>query len=172
MTTQDDGALDEAPLLIGSLLFEGLDQFDLTGPFEALSRIPNATLRVYAKSPGGVRDARGLRLAPDATLAEAPQLDVLHVPGGAGQQALMDDAETLDWIARQAAGARYVFSVCTGALICGAAGLLVGRRATTHWASQHLLPYFGAIPVEARFVIDGKLFTTAGVSAGLDGALS
>src|ERR1700733_10112294 len=115
-------------LQIGSLLFEGLDQIDLTGPFEVLSRIPNSTYPIFGKSLDPVRDIRGLRLAPDATLADAPQLDVLHVPGGYGQEALMEDAEVLDWISRQAAGARSVFSVCTGALLCGAAGLLRGRR--------------------------------------------
>jgi cyclohexyl-isocyanide hydratase len=158
-------------LNIGSLLFEGLDQIDLTGPFEVLSRLPNSTYRVYAKTLEPVRDLRGLRLAPDATLAEAPQLDVLHVPGGYGQEELMHDAEVIDWIARQARGAHAVFSVCTGALLCGAAGLLVGRRATTHWASFHLLPLFGAIPVNQRVVVDGDWVFTAGVTAGIDGAL-
>jgi cyclohexyl-isocyanide hydratase len=162
---------EDQPLQIGSLLFEGLDQIDLAGPFEVLSRVPNATYRIYAKSAAPVRDVNGLRLAPDASLAEAPQLDVLHVPGGPGQEACMDDEEVLDWIRRQAAGARIVFSVCTGALLCGAAGLLNGRRATTYWAALHLLPYFGAIPVEERVVVDGNLVCAAGVTAGIDGAL-
>jgi cyclohexyl-isocyanide hydratase len=158
-------------LQIGSLLFEGVDQIDLTGPFEVLSRIPNSTYRIYAKTMAPVRDVKGLRLAPDATLADAPPLDVLHVPGGFGQEALMDDEEFLSWIRRQAAGACSIFSVCTGALLCGAAGLLKGRRATTHWASFHLLPYFGAIPVNQRVVIDGSCIFAAGVTAGIDGAL-
>lgn len=165
------GAPDGRPLQIGSLLFDGLDQIDLTGPFEVLSRLPAATCRLYAKAVSPVRDVRGLRLLPDATISEAPQLDVLHVPGGFGQEALMDDEETLLWIARQAAGASYVFSVCTGALLCGAAGLLKGKRATTHWSAHHLLPYFGAIAVDERVVIDGNLVSTAGVTAGVDGAL-
>ena len=158
-------------LQIGSLLFEGVDQIDLTGPFEVLSRIPNSTYRLYGKTAETVRDLKGLRLTPDATLAEAPALDVLHVPGGFGQEALMEDAEVLGWIRRQAAGARSVFSVCTGALLCGAAGLLKGRRATTHWASFHLLPFFGAIPVNQRVVVDGNWVFAAGVTAGIDGAL-
>ena len=158
-------------LQIGSLLFEGLDQIDLTGPFEVLSRVPNSTYRIYGKTPEPVRDVKGLRLSPDATLAEAPPLDVLHVPGGPGQQALMADDEVLDWVCGQAAGAQIVFSVCTGALICGAAGLLQGRRATTYWAALHLLPYFGATPVEERVVVDGNLVCAAGVTAGIDGAL-
>ncbi|HTB39417.1 MAG TPA: DJ-1/PfpI family protein [Reyranella sp.] len=158
-------------LQIGSLLFEGVDQIDLTGPFEVLSRLPNSTYRVYGKTAETVRDLKGLRLTPDATLAEAPALDVLHVPGGFGQEALMEDAEVLGWIRRQATGARSVFSVCTGALLCGAAGLLKGRRATTHWASFHLLPFFGAIPVNQRVVVDGNWVFAAGVTAGIDGAL-
>ncbi|TMJ52115.1 MAG: DJ-1/PfpI family protein [Alphaproteobacteria bacterium] len=158
-------------LQIGALVFEGVDQIDLTGPFEVLSRIPNSTYRIYGKSAEPVRDLRGLRLTPDAALADAQQLDVLHVPGGFGQEALMDDAEVLGWIAEQAAGAHSVFSVCTGALLCGAAGLLRGRRATTHWASFHLLPFFGAIPVNERVVVDGNWVFAAGVTAGIDGAL-
>jgi cyclohexyl-isocyanide hydratase len=158
-------------LQIGSLLFEGIDQIDLTGPFEVLSRIPNSTYRIYAKTAGAVRDVRGLRLTPDAALADAPPLDVLHVPGGFGQEALMEDAEVLAWIRQQAAGACSIFSVCTGALLCGAAGLLKGRKATTHWASFHLLPLFGATPVNERVVVDGSYIFAAGVTAGIDGAL-
>ncbi|KAA0122900.1 DJ-1/PfpI family protein [Methylobacterium sp. P1-11] len=163
-------------LQIGSLLFEGLDQIDLTGPFEVLSRVPNSTYRVYAPGPEPVRDVRGLRILPDATLAEAPRLDVLHVPGGTGQEALMRDAAVLGWIRDQVAGAGHVLSVCTGALILGAAGLLVGRRATTYWNAVHLLPFFGAEPVDARVVIDRDAddrtwVFAAGVTAGIDGAL-
>jgi cyclohexyl-isocyanide hydratase len=158
-------------LHIGSLLFEGIDQIDLTGPFEVLSRLPNSTYRIYAKTMAPVRDVKGLWLTPDAVLADAPPLDVLHVPGGHGQEALMDDAEVLNWIRQLASGACSIFSVCTGALICGAAGLIKGRRATTHWASLHLLPYFGAIPVNERVVMDGAWIFAAGVTAGIDGAL-
>jgi len=158
-------------LTIGSLLFDGLDQIDLTGPFEVLSRIPNSTYRLYGKTADAVRDLRGLRLTPDAILANAPQLDVLHVPGGFGQEALMEDEDLLAWLRRQAAGAHSVFSVCTGALLLGAAGLLKGRRATTHWASLHLLPYFGATPVNERVVVDENWVFAAGVTAGIDGAL-
>lgn len=162
---------DDVHLQIGSLLFEGLDQIDLTGPFEVLSRIPNSTYRVYGKTTRPVRDIKGLRLTPDAALADAPPLDVLHVPGGFGQEALMEDEDVLAWIGEQAAGACSIFSVCTGALLCGAAGLLKGRRATTHWASFHLLPFFGAIPVNERVVVDGSYVLAAGVTAGIDGAL-
>jgi cyclohexyl-isocyanide hydratase len=162
---------DTVQLSIGSLLFENLDQIDLTGPFEVLSRIPNATHRIYAKSTQPVSDVMGLRIMPDARLAEAPQLDILHVPGGPGQQALMEDEEVLGWLRSQAEGAKKVLSVCTGALLCGAAGLIRGKRATTHWASFHLLPYFGAIPVDERVVVAGKWIFAAGVTAGIDGAL-
>ncbi len=161
----------DKPLNIGSLLFDDLDQIDLTGPFEVLSRLPNATYRLYAPTAAPVKDIKGLRIAPDATLADAPQLDVLHVPGGFGQERLMENADVTGWIARQAKGAHAVFSVCTGALLLGAAGLLVGRKATTHWASFHLLPLFGATPVNARVVKDGNYIFAAGVTAGIDGAL-
>ena len=153
-------------LHIGSLLFEGVDQIDLTGPFEVLSRIPNATYRIYSKVAAPVRDMKGLWLMSDASIAEAPPLDVLHVPGGYGQEALMEDTELLGWIRQQARGACRIFSVCTGALLCGAAGLLKGRRATTHWSSLHLLPYFGAIPIDERVVVDGAWVFAAGVTAG------
>jgi cyclohexyl-isocyanide hydratase len=161
----------DAHLEIGSLLFEGLDQIDLTGPFEVLSRIPNSTYRIYGKTAEPVRDLKGLRITPDAALADAPRLDVLHVPGGFGQEALMEDEAVLGWIRQQATGARSIFSVCTGALLCGAAGLLRGRRATTHWASLHLLPFFGAIPINQRVVVDDNWVFAAGVTAGIDGAL-
>lgn len=158
-------------LNIGSLIFDGIDQIDLTGPFEVLARVPNSTYRLYGKTSGMIRDLKGLRITPDAAIAEAPQLDVLHIPGGFGQEALMEDEEVLSWIRAQAAGAHSIFSVCTGALVCGAAGLLQGRRATTHWASFHLLPFFGAIPVDERVVVDGDWVFAAGVTAGIDGAL-
>jgi cyclohexyl-isocyanide hydratase len=158
-------------LRIGALVFEDIDQINLTGPFEVLSRLPNATYRIYGKAAAPVRDLKGLWLTPDASLADAPPLDVLHVPGGHGQEALMEDSEVLGWIRRQALSGCAIFSVCTGALLCGAAGLLKGRRATTHWASFHLLPFFGAIPVNKRVVIDGAWVFAAGVTAGIDGAL-
>ena len=158
-------------MLIGSLIFPRIDQMDFTGPFEVLSKIPDSTVHVIAKDLAPVRDARGLVLTPTITIAAAPQLDLLVVPGGHGQEQLMDDAEVLGFLRRQAAGARAVLSVCTGALLCGAAGLLKGVRATTHWNSFHLLEYFGAIPVDERVVIDGSFVSAAGVSSGIDGAL-
>ena len=161
----------DTPLEIGSLLFEGLDQIDLTGPFEVFARIPNATCRLYGLTAAPVEDAAGLQLTPDGSLLDAPQLDVLHIPGGPGQEALMRDEALLSWIRRQAADARILFSVCTGALLCGAAGLLRGKKATTFWTVQHLLPLFGATPVDARVVVDGNLVCAGGVTSGIDGAL-
>jgi cyclohexyl-isocyanide hydratase len=163
--------MQDSHLQIGSLLFEGVDQIDLTGPSEVFSRIPNSTYRVFGKTTAPVRDTRGLRLMPDAALTEAPQLDLLNVPGGPGQEALMADEEVLTWIRDQTARTRRLFSVCTGELICGAAGLLKGRRATTHWTVLHLPPLFGATPVNKRVVTDGNMVFAAGVTSGLDGAL-
>ena len=159
------------PTNIGSLIFPGMDQMDFTGPFEVLSLVPNSRFHILWKDLTPVRDGRGLVLTPDTTLRDAPELDVLVVPGGRGQESLMDDDEVLGFLRTRAAAARYVFSICTGALLCGAAGLLRGVRATTHWNSFHLLPYFGAIPVDQRVVIDGKHVSAAGVSSGIDGAL-
>jgi cyclohexyl-isocyanide hydratase len=158
-------------LQIGSLLFDGIDQIDVTGPYEVFSRLPNSTYRLFATTTAPVRDMHGLRLMADAILAEAPPLDLLHIPGGPGQEALMENEEVLNWIRQQAAGAHCIFSVCTGALICGAAGLIKGRRATTHWRAFDLLPFFGAIPVNERVVVDGNWVFAAGVTAGIDGAL-
>jgi len=115
-----------ARLHIGSLIFPRVDQIDFTGPFEVFSRIPNATCVTIAKERGSLRDGRGLILTPEKTFAEVGQLDLLHVAGGPGQEALMDDEETLAFIRRQSRNAKYIFSVCTGALILGAAGS--GRR--------------------------------------------
>jgi cyclohexyl-isocyanide hydratase len=148
-----------------------MDQADFTGPFEVLSRVPDSQFHILAKDPAPVRDARGLVLTPEKPFSEAPQLDLILVPGGAGVNALMQDTETLEFLQRQAMKARYVMSVCTGALVLGAAGLLRGRQATTHWASHHMLQHLGAIPVNSRVVIDGNIVTTAGVTAGYDGAL-
>ena len=162
---------NDRTIRIGTLLFDGIDQIDVTGPFEVLSRLPNATHRLYALFNRPVRDIMGLHILPDGVIGEAPQLDVLHVPGGPGQEALMQHHEVLAWLRSQAAGATAVLSVCTGALLLGAAGLLVGRRATTHWSAHHLLPLFGAIAVDARVVRDGSILFAAGVTAGIDGAL-
>ena len=159
-------------LLIGLLVFPNVQQLDLTGPFEVFASIPGATVRLVWKTRDTLTSSTGLRLSPDLTFAECPQLDVLCVPGGAGVNALAEDAETLDFLRRQAAGARYVTSVCTGALVLGAAGLLRGKRASTHWASHDLLGALGAVPVHARVVRDGNVLSGGGVTAGIDFALT
>lgn len=158
-------------LNIGAIVFPDIDQLDFTGPFEVFSRLANASFHILWKEKIPVRDMRGLILTPEKTFSEAPPLDLLIVPGGYGQQALMGDETVLSFIRRQAGQAKYVMSVCTGALICGAAGLLRGRRATTNWTVFHLLRQFGAIPVDERVVVDGNYISTAGVTAGIDGAL-
>jgi cyclohexyl-isocyanide hydratase len=158
-------------LRIGAIVFPQMDQMDFTGPFEVLSRLPNSIFHVLWKEKAPVRDGQGLILTPDTAFCESPQLDVLIVPGGHGQQAFMEDETVLSFIRSQAGGARFTFSVCTGALLCGAAGLLRGVRVTTHWSACHLLQYFGAIPEDSRVVVDGKFISAAGVTAGFDGAL-
>jgi len=159
-------------LKIGAFVYDQMDQIDLTGPFEALTRLSDASFNLYGLTDQPVRDMSNLVIQTDGSIDDAPQLDVLHVPGGPGQQALMDDERLMAWLKRQADGAELVFSVCTGALLLGAAGLLTGRQATTHWASLELLSYFGATPVDRRVVIDGNYVFTAGVTAGIDGALT
>jgi cyclohexyl-isocyanide hydratase len=170
-TSKKRQARQTSRLTIGCLIFPRMDQIDFTGPFEVLSRIPNSTIHVIAKTKSPVRDIQGLILMPEMTIAEAPEFDVLLVPGGYGQQELMNDEEVLTVIRNHFAAGRLLFSVCTGALLCGAAGILRGRQATTHWAARNLLPYYGAIPVRSRVVLDGNLVTAAGVTAGLDAAL-
>jgi cyclohexyl-isocyanide hydratase len=159
------------PLSVGCLIFERMDQIDFTGPFEVLSRAPDATVRVIGKEVEPVRDVQGLLLSPDARIAEAGIFDVLLVPGGYGQQALMQDEEVLKLIREHVQRNKILFSVCTGALLCGAAGVLVGRQVTTHWSARHLMRYYGAVLVDARVAVDGNLISAAGVTAGLDAAL-
>jgi cyclohexyl-isocyanide hydratase len=159
-------------LQIGLLLFPQVQQLDLTGPYDVFSTLPGTTVHLVWKSLDPVKSSSGLALAPDTTFADCPALDVICIPGGAGIGALMEDPETLAFIRRQALDARYITSVCTGALVLGAAGLLRGRRATTHWASHELLGSLGAIPVHERVVRDGNLITGGGVTAGIDFALT
>jgi cyclohexyl-isocyanide hydratase len=157
---------------IGLLLFPRLTQLDMTGPFEVFSRLPGARVRLLWKQAGPVQADTGITMLADTGFAECPPLDVICVPGGPGVAALMEDAEVLGFLRCQAASARYVTSVCTGALVLGAAGLLKGRRATTHWASHDFLAALGATPVQARVVRDGNLLTGGGVTAGIDFALT
>ena len=161
-----------AERLIGMLIFPRLTQLDMTGPYEVLARLPNTKVQLVAHTMAPVTTDRGMQIVPTITFADCPQLDLVMVPGGPGQQDLMEDETVLTFLRKQAAGAKYVTSVCTGSLVLGAAGLLKGKRATSHWAAiEHLKP-LGAIPVSEKVVIDGNIITGAGVTSGIDFALS
>ena len=157
---------------IALALFPGLCQLDMTGPHEVLVRLPGAQVHVVAAGAEAVTTDRGLTIAPDVTLVDAPQYDVVVMPGGPGQQDLMTDRAWLGFLDAQAAGARVMMGVCTGSLVMGAAGLLRGYRATTHWSCHDLLAILGAEPVDRRVVIDRDRLTAAGVTSGIDGALA
>ncbi|MTJ82421.1 MAG: DJ-1/PfpI family protein [Telmatospirillum sp.] len=157
---------------IGFLLFPGVTQLDLAGPYEVFSRIPGGQVHLLWKTMEPVRSDRGMIILPTGTLADAPRLDLICVPGGPGQVALMEDREVLDFLRVQAESCRYVTSVCTGSLVLGAAGLLRGFRATCHWSARDQLAMLGAIPVSERVVFDGNRITAAGVTSGIDFALA
>jgi cyclohexyl-isocyanide hydratase len=159
-------------LHIGILVFPAVQQLDLTAPYEVFASIPGATVHLVWKDLSAIKSATGLLLTPTMTLADCPALDVLCIPGGIGINALLEDDEVLTFVREKAATAQYVTSVCTGALVLGAAGLLEGRRATTHWFAHDFLERFGAIPVHERVVRDGNLITAGGVTAGLDFGLT
>jgi cyclohexyl-isocyanide hydratase len=159
------------PFHIGLLLFSNITQLDMTGPYEVFVNFPEARVHLVAKGRAPVTAGGGMQILPSATFADCPTLDLLCVPGGPGINALLGDEETLAFIRRQAETARYVTSVCTGALVLGAAGLLQGKRAATHWMSREMLTDFGATPVAQRVVVDGKIITGGGVTAGIDFAL-
>jgi len=159
-------------LQIGFLLFPQVQQLDLTGPYDVLASLPDVKVHLIWKDLQPVTASTGLVLHPTATFADCPALDVICIPGGSGVGPLMEDEETLAFIKAQAAQARYVTSVCTGSLVLGAAGLLKGKRATTHWAYHELLAPLGAIAVKDRVVRDGNLLTGGGITAGIDFALT
>lgn len=159
-------------LHIGILVFPRVQQLDLTGPYEVFASLPGVAVHLIWKDRTPIVSATGLPLAATATFADCPPLDVLCIPGGAGVNALMQDDAVLAFVRDQAARARYVTSVCTGALVLGAAGLLKGRRATTHWLSHDFLERFGAIPAHGRVVRDGNVITAGGVTAGIDFGLT
>ena len=160
------------PFHIGLLLFPDITQLDMTGPYEVFIKFPDAKVDLIWKTRTAVIAGGGMQIMPTMTFADSPQLDLICVPGGAGMNALLNDAETLDFIRAQAKGARYVTSVCTGALVLGAAGLLQGKRAATHWMSREMLSAFGPTPVAERVVVDGNVITGGGVTAGIDFALT
>ncbi len=154
------------------LLFPGVTQLDLTGPVQFLSRLPGAQVDLVWASLDPVPTDAGFSIVPTATFAQVPRADLLCVPGGMGAADVINHPQALDWVRQVGAGAQWVTSVCTGALVLGAAGLLRGYRATTHWAWHDLLSLFGAEPVQARHVIDRNRATGGGVTAGIDFALA
>jgi putative intracellular protease/amidase len=157
---------------IAILLYEGFTALDAIGPYEVLSRLPGADLTFTAARAGIVTSDTGfLKISATRGIADVDAADILLVPGGPGDQTVMRDGATLEWIRRLHERTTWTTSVCTGALILGAAGLLKGLRATTHWASLDELRKLGAEPVKARAVESGKIVTAAGVSAGIDMAL-
>lgn len=153
------------------VLFEGLTQLDLTGPYEVLARVPGARIEFVSKDRSPVRSDRGLALLPTTTIDAAGPCDLLVVPGGPGTDDALTDPVWVDFVRRQAREAKYVFGVCTGSLLLGAAGLLHGRRSTCHWQAIDFLARFGAIVSHERMCVDGNLFTAGGVTSGIDMAL-
>ena len=163
--------MSETALRSGMLVFPNMTQLDLTGPYEILARMPGSETRLIWKTMEPVRTEHGLTLLPQATFADCGPLDLVMVPGGYGMNPLLEDLEVLDFLRRTAKTARYLVGICTGSLVLGAAGLLRGKRAGTHWMSRDLLAAFGAIPVAERVVVDRNIFTGGGVTAGIDVAL-
>ena len=161
------------PLSFGFLVFPDIQQLDLTGPYEIVS-VLDAPKEVHLlwHDLQPVRSTTGVVFTPTRTFADCPPLDVICVPGGIGVNPLMRDAALLAFLRRQAETSRFVTSVCTGSLVLGAAGLLRGRRATSHWSARDLLAGFGAVPTAGRVVRDGRLITAGGVTAGIDFALT
>jgi cyclohexyl-isocyanide hydratase len=160
------------PIQIGILLYPNVTQLDATGPAQVLSRVPGAKLHMIWKTRDPVPTDAGFSIVPTTTFADCPQLDVICVPGGGGQVELMVDPETLDFLRKQSAKARYVTSVCTGSLVLGAAGLLKGYKSACHWAWRDMLKDFGAIAVAERVVRDRNRISGGGVTAGIDFGLT
>jgi len=154
------------------ILFPNFTQLDLTGPYEVFARMPFTQVHLLAETPQPVRSERGLTILPDATWSTSPALDILFVPGGVGVNAMMEHPPLLDFLHQQSTTASYITAVCTGTLVLGAAGLLRGYRAATHWLSMDLLPLFGAEAVTQRVVVDRNRVTGGGITAGIDFGLS
>jgi len=160
------------PVHFGLLCFPDIQQLDLTGPYEVFASAKGAAVHLVWKNLQPVRSVTGLMLKPDMTFSDAPDFDVLCIPGGSGVNALLSDEAVLAFIRDKAAKARLVTSVCTGALVLGKAGLLQGKRAATHWNAMDFLAMLGATPISERVVRDGSLITAGGVTAGIDFGLT
>ena len=161
-----------APLQVGLLVFPKVTQLDLTGPVQVFSSLPGVKVHLVWKRIEPVPTDSVLTLTPTVTFADCPQLAVICVPGGVGSDDMVNDEEVLAFLRKQAEGAQYITSVCTGSLVLGAAGLLRGYRAATHWTAREFLPAFGAIPSTDRVCIDRNRITGGGVTAGIDFALT
>jgi putative intracellular protease/amidase len=160
---------------IAILIFDELTALDAVGPYEVLSRLPGVQLEFVAKETGAKRtDTGALALVADRAIGEvdAAGVDILLIPGGQGNRPLLDDDDVLDWIRAVHAASEWTTSVCTGSLVLGAAGVLDGLRATSHWAYLERLADYGALPTAERVVVEGKVVTAAGVSSGIDMALT
>jgi cyclohexyl-isocyanide hydratase len=160
------------PLQIGLVLFPRVTQLDFTGPLQVFSSVPGAQVHLIWKRIEPVASDSVMMLTPTVTFADCPQLDVICVPGGMGTDDMINDEEMLDFLRRQAVGAKYITSVCTGSLVLGAAGLLQGYRAATHWTAMEFLSAFGATPTKTRVCVDRNRVTGGGVTAGIDFALT
>jgi cyclohexyl-isocyanide hydratase len=160
------------PLQIGLVLFPKVTQLDFTGPLQVFSSVPGAKVHLIWKRIEPVASDSVLTLTPTVSFADCPQLDVICVPGGLGTDDMINDGEMLDFLRRQAKEAKYITSVCTGSLVLGAAGLLQGYRAATHWSAMEFLSEFGAIPTKTRVCVDRNRVTGGGVTAGIDFALT
>lgn len=157
---------------IGFVVFPDVTQLDFTGPLQVIGRLPNSQTHIVAKTMEPVKSDSVLRIPPTTTFSDCPPLDLICIPGGFGVAAAMIDPETVAFVRKQAAHAKYVTSVCTGAFVLGTAGLLQGKRATTHWAYTGLLQRVGATHEKARVVRDGNIFTAGGVTSGIDFGLT
>jgi cyclohexyl-isocyanide hydratase len=161
-----------APLQIGIVVFPKVTQLDFTGPLQVFSGLPDATVHLIWKRIEPVASDTVLTIMPTTSFADCPQLDVICVPGGAGTDDMVNDEEVLQFLRRQATGAKYVTSVCTGSLVLGAAGLLKGYKAATHWTAMEYLEAYGAVPTKTRVCVDRNRVTGGGVTAGIDFALT
>jgi cyclohexyl-isocyanide hydratase len=173
-TANSTNALEEqlTGFEIGMVIFPGMTALDFAAPLDVFARMPNARVHVVGKTMQPVKTDLGFFDSPTVTMRDAPRLDLLFIGGGPGVNVLMEDEETLEFFRSREPDAQWITSVCTGALVLGAAGLLRGYRAATHWAAMGILPLLGAVPIDERVVVHGNRITGGGVTAGLDFALT